>query len=1224
MTRLPCNLSLLLMASLLTPCVSVAANTAAAARAERPAAAPDSFPSYSSDYEYYLKKLPDNGQKKGVIASEVQKFRSYPHLERAYRFMKQHRYAEAKKDLAAYLELAPGDARARLSYLELLATMSLPDQVVFQADQVIARWPSLVPAYMFRGLALQRMKKSDQAHAVFLAIAAMNYIRAEDRIFALTTAADIDIARERYGDAINNLNSLNALEKKHASFMKAGYLNEKLNKLAEALVAYGEAGKLARSAAEKSAAASALAQLHWRMKEWDAARRAFEELRAIDPGNRDALRGLARIANLRKQYAESEKWIRQIPPGELKREDHELLANLYLQKQDHDAAIKELRTVASLQGTDATAETLSVLAQSYEAAGRLKESESVYRSLLAKGSGNSELYFRYGTLLVRMEQFRAGASAFQKAIALGLADQRKGEAHRSLARIYERLGQNDLATAELENSLNHRLPNQDEDRISLARLLSRSGKDAEALRQLDGVVNSATAAARLKRTAYLEKSLIFEGRGRFSEAASQLEKAGADSAEALLRLATLLEASGRTDDALKWLDQALAKQNLPKEQQLAAYRQRGVILEKTGHPAEAARSFERAMALGDGSPSMYLGLAQLYQAAGEQEKAGEYFQKVVDMPGVSTAETCAARDGLGMLALSGGRISESIPQLAGALSLCGETWQRHYYLGIAYYRDKQWQPAMDQLQRADAIKKDAATLLYIALCHKELGKRGTAIAYLQLALQETANAPLGLRKQILDTLGYAYADESAYERAAGAFAQSLELAPDNIVSLKHASVLSRTERTDEAWQALQKVDTNLVSPALKIEYNDLKADLLQKRGQGAEALQIMEENQKRAPSASRSYEMGLLCRKLGQLQKTNDYLRSAYEMEPGNMEYALSLGYAYASTENYPEATALFEKVAEQHPDYTKVYEELGYLYMKAGDNERAAMRFKQALDRYPAADFTVSGENERWGRDAERIRGEIGKLTKNVSGVAYWSYRSGTARNTVLIPGGQASGGLTGQVGLEVSARPPVIGFRDDRMFEVFGRVFGNQKNDSAIYQESSTQAGIGVRAKPLQSENIWISAEKLLKIGDDAVDDWLFRLLYSRGSGSTPLYGTSQQNYSLLYGEADYYVRSDTTAAHLEARTGGAFSVWSNALLIPHLVVDGSWQTPFTAGSTYLEGGAGLLLRYFFNGTRYENYRNTLDLSATYKHGLFFDKDFRKKTDEYDSGILSIGLGF
>lgn len=1225
MTRTSYNLSVLLMVSLLSPCASQAANTAAAARS---ASAPESSLAYAADYGFYLKKLDENRQKKSLVASEVHRFRSYPYLERAYRLINQRRYGEAKKDLAAYIAMSPDDVRARLSYLEILNKMSLQEEVVIQADQLIARWPGLVPAHIFKGVALQRMQKPDMAYATFSSVAAMDDIRSEDKVFALSMAADLAANMGHYGDALKNLTTLNALDKKHASLMRTGYLHEKMNSPKEALNAYTEARSLARTASEKNAALLALARLYSSLKEWEPARQSFTALRQIEPRNREALRGLAQIAYLQKQSAEAEKLMVQIDQGALRPEDHELLANLYLQKQDHNAAIKELRIVVALQGNNVPVGTLSSLAQEYETVGRLQESESTYRSLIGKSAKNSELHFRHGALLMKMERYRDAESSFLKAISLGLSDQRRGDAHRNLALIYEKQARYDLAARELENSLRYRLPDQDETRISLARVLSLSHQDAGALRYLDEVLNGTSAAERLKRTAHLEKSVIYERLGRFPEAADEFEKAaafgGEESGEILIKRATLLGAAGRTDDALRRLDQALSIKGLPKEQQSRAYRQRGVILEKNGQPAKAAQDFERVVALGDSSPGMYLGLAQLYQAANDPEKAAVNFAKVLNATGASKSETCTAQDSLGMLTLAQGRVAEATQQLSGALTLCGKSWQRHYYLGLAYYRDKQWQLATEQLLQADAIRKDAATLLHIALCHKELNKRGTAIHYLQLALQESGNDPVVLRKQILDTLGYSYADESSYDRAADAFAQSLALVPDNTVSLRHAYVLSRADRASEAWKALETVDPSRLSPPVKAEYNDVKAALLQKKGKNEEALLAMEENQQLAASASRSYETGLLCHKLGLKQKAESYLRTAYEKEPDNTEYALALGYAYAANERYPEAAVLFERVVERHPDFAKVYEDLGYLHMKAGDNQQAVKRFKQALDRHPSASEAASGESELWRKDAERINGEIAKLTNVINGVAYWSYRSGNARNTVLVPGGQTSGGLTGEVGIEASFRPPVIGFRDDRIFEIFGRVFGNQKNDSVSYNDTSTQAAIGVRYKPLQSENLWLSAERLLKIGDYALDDWLFRLLYSRGNGFSPVFGTFSQDYTLLYGEVDYYVRNDTTAAHLEARKGAAFTFRGAYMLIPHLVADASWQTPFSAGSIYLEGGPGVLLRYFFNGTRYKNYRNIIDLSATYKHGIFFDKGFQKKTAEYDSGILSIGLSF
>ena len=57
---------------------------------------------------------------------------------------------------------------------------------------------------------------------------------------------------------------------------------------------------------------------------------------------------------------------------------------------------------------------------------------------------------------------------------------------------------------------------------------------------------------------------------------------------------------------------------------------------------------------------------------------------------------------------------------------------------------------------------------------------------------------------------------------------------------------------------------------------------------------------------------------------------------------------------------------------------------------------------------------------------------------------------------------------------------------------------------------------------------------------------------------------------------------------------------MLIPHLVLDGRYQTLDPDRNAYLEGGLGASLKYFFNATRYETPRSSLELLIQYKIGL------------------------
>jgi tetratricopeptide (TPR) repeat protein len=1109
---------------------------------------------YQPDIEYYLRTVAP-AKDQGFIKEEIKKYRSYPHLDRAFRLQREKRLPEACKEFAAYIAIAPDDIRARVSYLILLEKMSRYVDVIAQADLILIRWPSFVPAYFFKGFALQKMVNHDKAFAVFSAAAAVNNIKKEDHAFALSLAADIAVSRQKYEDAGVVLRLLTEIEKKHAWYMKAGFVFEKTAQPKESLKFYSAAQDSAQTAAEKISASLAVAEIAKQLQNREQAQHAYETALASDGSNQTALRGLAHLAYDGKKIDEAEKWMTALVRLGSKPEDKEFLAHLYLKNQNYAAAIPILKELADQQGKNVSVATLTALAQGYESAGRLPESAAIYKILLAKiPNNNGELHLRYGNLLIRMQKFREAEPVLDKALALGLPGRQKEVAQKNLALIYEKSGQFPQAAVELEKAF---------------QLLPK------------------------------------------------------DDAETAIRLALLYNKSARPNDALRLLDAALTESSLRKDLKLVALREKGLILEKSGKRNEAALEYEKALALGDNSPGMYLTLANLYLMSEKPEQAigaSGCLNKVLQHPDATAGETCAAEDGFGMFYLKQGRVAEAADHLSKALNVCGESWQRHYYLGLAHYRSQQWQQALDQFLLAEKQQKDAATLLGIALCQKELGRPGAAVHYLQLALQQPGVTP-EQTKQIHDFLGYLYSEEYAFDKAADAFTHSLALAPDRTISLKLAGVQNRAEKTDEARKTLNAIAPGKLSTTETLEYNDLKSDLLQKSGQYEEALAVMEQTQKLQTTPARSYALGMVAQKSGQHKKAVAYFEEAYQKEPQLDDHALSLGYAYAADGRRHDAIGIFEKVAARNPDSVKVREELGYLNVSIGNNVSAVEWFKKALDRFPVMPQGTSEETDRRENDAHRLRGEITKLNRSFNATLYTSYRSGNSPNVLLANGGS---GLSGQVGLEAAYRPPAIGLLNDRILELFGRVFGNLDTNSLKYNKDSTQAGIGLRYKFLQSENLWISAEKLIKIGDYALDDWLLRLLYSREKGTEPLPQVSSQDYYLIYGEVDGYLNGETAAVYAEVRKGRAFALQTNYLFTPHFVLDGRWQSPFSTSGNYVEGGAGISLKYFFNNSKYENFRNTVDLSVTYKHGMFINEGFNKNTGEYDTVLLSLGLFF
>ena len=1185
---------------------------------------------YQPNIEYYLNRI-GAPQKQGFIKEEVNKYRSYPHLDRAYRLQRQNRLSEARKEFDAYLVLAPDDLHARVSYLALLNKTARTDEVIVQSELIISRWPSFVPAYFFKGLALQKSGNQDDAFTVFSAAAAVKEITKEDRSFALATAADIAISLKNYINAGRVLQALTAIEKTYPLCMQAGFAFEKSNQLKESLDFYTAAQDAATSPTQKIASSLALAEIAKKADNRERAKRAYEVIIALDSGNQTALRGLAQLAYDGQKFEEAEKWaLLLVQKGSLP-EDREFLAQLYLMRQNYAAAIPELKAVVDQQGRKASTATLTALAQSYESAGRLQESAAVFNRLLANASTPGEIYLRYGNLLIRMQKSEEAAPLFEKALLLRLSDHQKAVAYNNLALIDEKSGRYEKAAYELEKSVRNQPTAGGETLLRLALLLNRTGKSEEALRYLDLALADVSLAGDLKLMAHKEKSAIYEKSGKTAQAAEELEKAlrllSNKEPETTVRLAILLNKTGKSEEALRYLNLALDDASLGKDSRRVAVREKAHLLEKAGRRHEAALEYEKAFVLGESSPGLFLTVANLYLPAENQEQTQRYsgyLQKVLEHPDASSAEKCSAEDSLGMLSFKQGRWQDATEHFSKAARQCGESWQRCYYRGLAYYRLQQWQPALEQFLLAEKLQRDAATLLGIALCHKELNRSGAAVHYLQQALQDPGSTTQEQVKQINDTLGYLYAEEHAYDKAAEAFKRSLAVIPDLVINVKLAGVYNRAGKTDEAWKVLNDVDAGKLSTADTIDFTDLKADLLQKSERYQEALIVMEGTQKLQATPARSHALGILSQKCGQHAKAIDYFLSAYEKEPHLQEYALSLGYAYLADRRYTDAIHIFEGVAARNPESTKVQEELGYLNVTVGNNEQAVTWFKKSLESFPVMPQGASEEADQWKKDAYRIRNEITKLSKTFSAALYASYRAGDAPNSLLASGEQIGGGLNGQLGLEAAYRPPVIGLRDDRILELFGRVFGNLNPNSLDYNEFSTQAGIGLRYKFLQRENLWISGERLVKVGDYALDDWLVRLLYSRGNGFEPLPVVNSQNYYLIYGEVDGYLSSETVAISAEVRKGRAFTLKTNYLLAPYLVADGRWQSPTSAGGNYFEGGAGVSLKYFFNATRYENYRNVIDFSLNYKHGIFFNRGLTDNGGNYDSSLISLGIFF
>jgi adsorption protein A len=389
--------------------------------------------------------------------------------------------------------------------------------------------------------------------------------------------------------------------------------------------------------------------------------------------------------------------------------------------------------------------------------------------------------------------------------------------------------------------------------------------------------------------------------------------------------------------------------------------------------------------------------------------------------------------------------------------------------------------------------------------------------------------------------------------------------------------------------------------------------------QPAKALETLNQANQLKSTPDHNYQVGLILQEEHRAQEAIPYLEKAVAASPENNKYKVALGYAYLDPKKYREAAPLFEEVLRSDPDYLKLYGDLAYCYMHAVQNDQAVDWFKRAIDNQPLYPVATGEEAERLRQELYRYRKEVSKITNRYDFTAYLSYQTAKAGQSVA-PGGLGAGPVPSQGGVEFAYQPPEIGFRDERIFQIFTRILWNIKPGSMRFDEDSFQGGVGLRYKPLKTQNFYLWGERLFKIGDKALDDWLLRLLYSWDYGYDLKPGQSWWNYTFLYGDAAYFTKAPGTwSYYAEIRQGVTFNLNDSILLTPHLVVDARYQDPLLINSSYLEAGAGVSVKFLLLETRYEVHRASFEILAYYKHGNFLNRSFKVSGDKYDGFFLT-----
>lgn len=289
------------------------------------------------------------------------------------------------------------------------------------------------------------------------------------------------------------------------------------------------------------------------------------------------------------------------------------------------------------------------------------------------------------------------------------------------------------------------------------------------------------------------------------------------------KLALVLSSLGRDDEAVAELEAVVAE----NPASLLAYRAHGEILLRRGDTRGAVSKFEKALALHDEDPRLYLELADLCLKAGDTERAAhwlgearEKFGRLPELPfyeGQLLAQLKRWREALNAFDLAADLASKYQPSFLTA--------DFHFQHGVMAERAGEHDAAARHLQACLALDGGHAEALnYLGYMWAERGENlASAESYIRRALEREPDNPA-----FLDSLGWVLHQQGRYHEALAPLERAAKLAdePDSAIEEHLGDVLDKLGRRQEALKAWERAAAlEGASPALPAKLQSARNSL---------------------------------------------------------------------------------------------------------------------------------------------------------------------------------------------------------------------------------------------------------------------------------------------------------------------------------------------------------------------------------------------------------------